>query len=261
MKIIIKKYFVIFAVILGVIAALSQLFAEPFNDEIINKRAVHKKVRNTRDSERIEGMGLLDQIVSMNILPDSISLKVENLVSSHKINEGKSLILYNELKALKKADRIRNFQNLNSFLDAIGNPILLLITGFLFLLFYIYRKSIDWINLSKCFFYLAIMYFTVASVYLIWAFSYEMEIDFVIYLGGIFVAAIFTVIGLLKMIKYVFKPNTSLKENNLIKAIRILFEELLFNIPNNDFLKDEKINDYTESNKKVISKVSKEIGD
>jgi hypothetical protein len=261
MKTTIKQYFVIFAVMIGVIAALSQLFAEPFNKEIINKRSVHKEARDTRDEERVQGMNLLDQIVAMNILPDSISMKAESLVASHKINEERSLTLFNELKSLKKADKIRNFQNLNSFLDAIGNPILLLITGILFTLFFIYRRSINWIKLSRCFIYLAFMYFTVASVYLIWALSVEMEINLLIYIAGILIASLFAVIALLKMIKYLFKPNTSFKEVGLTKAIRILFDEILLNIPKKGFLKEEKINDYTESNTDVISRVSKEIGE
>ena len=248
----------IIAVLTGVIAAMSQLFAPPFNQDVEETRKKHRKARNERDSDRVKSVVLLEDIVNLNILPDSINKQAQNLVSSHYINEKKSKELFDELTTLKNSKKVNGFQNLNIFLASIGNPIFILVTGVLFMILFLNSKKIDWIKLSKSFFYLGMMYLFVASVYLFWVLSPSREIDVIYYLITINIAAIFAVIGIKKLLKYLFKIN-SIEDEKLLKAIRILFRQLLHTIPMKGYVKDEKFIEFTESNNEIINEVAKEI--
>lgn len=237
---------------------MSQLFVSPFMDDVVEKRNEHKQVRNNRDADRVEGIHLLDNFVKLNILPDSLQTKAKELVISHSYNEDKSDQLYKELIALKKSKKVSGFSNLNIFLASIGNPIFILITGFLFIILFIFRRTIDWEKLVKSFLYLGLMYLFVAFVYLFWGFSPTPEIDVVYYIGGIILGSVFATIGLKHLLKYLFKVN-SIKEEKLLKAIRILFKQLLHINLEKGYVKDEKFGEYIESNNDVIRKVTKEV--
>ncbi len=243
---------------IGVVAAMSQVFFDVNSEDVEVVRKEQRTARNERDLKRVEGMQLLVDIRTMNLLPDSLNQKINNLVSSHTISEQKSEKLYVDLVDLKNSKKVRNFPNYNSFADAIGNPFLILITGFLFILLYFFRNTINWIQISKSFIYLGFMYLFVASVYLIWAFSNSLEIHKVYYITGLIFGAIFAAFGLKYLLLYLFKIN-SIEEEKLLKAIRILFRQLLFNIPKKGFIKEEKFVEFTESNNDVINQVAKEV--
>ncbi len=257
-KITIRKYFLIIAVAIGVVAAMSQLFFDVNSEAVIEVRKEQRSARKDRDAKRVMGMDMLNDIYTMNVLPDSLNKKVAELFSEHQIAEKKSEILYSELLNLKNAQKIRNFPNYNSFADAIGNPILILITGILFILLYILRNSIDWKKISKAFIHLGLMYLFVASVYLIWAFSNSLEIHRVYYIVGLIFASIFATFGLNKLTRYLFNVDF-LEKEKYKKIIRLLFRQLLFTIPKKGYVKEDKMIEFTDSNNEVINKVAKEI--
>lgn len=242
----------------GVIAAMSQLFVSPFMHDVQEVRNEHREVRGNRDADRVESVYLLKELIDLKILPDTLNNRAENLVTSHSLNEKKSESLYNELKELKKSKKISGFNNLNIFLANIGNPIFILITGFLFMILYLFRKKINWIKLAESFLYLSLMYLFVASVYLYWAITPEREIEFAYYLGGIILGAVFATIGLKYLLLYLFKVN-SIEEEKLLKAIRILFRQLLHTVPKKNYVKDDKFVEYTESNNRIINEVAETI--
>ncbi len=237
---------------------MSQLFVSPFNEDVEVVRKEHREARKSRDADRIESVHFLNELIKLNILPDSLNQKAENLLVSHRNTEQKSQNLHNELTALKKSKRVNGFKNMNLFLANVGNPIFILVTGILFMILFIFRYKIDWINLAKSFFYLSLMYLFVASVYLYWALTPEREIDFVYYLCGIFLGAICATLGLKQLLLYLFKVN-SIEEEKLLKAIRILFKQLLHTVPKKNFVKEEKFVEYTQSNNKIINKVTETI--
>jgi len=249
---------VILAVMTGVIAAMSQLFTSPFMPDVIEKRKEHRQARDKRDFDRVESVHFIDELVKLNILPDSLNSKAKNLVSSHSLNTNKSKILYGELKKVKESKKVNGFNNLNIFLANMGNPIFILITGILFMILFIFRKRIDWLKLSKSFLYLSLMYLFVASVYLIWGISNSMEIHKIYYVTGLVFASFFAMLGLRSLLFYLFKIN-SIEEEKLLKAIRILFRQLLHNVPKKDFVKDDKFVEFTESNNQVINEVAETI--
>ena len=257
-KITIRKYFLIIAVAIGVVAAMSQLFFDVNNVTVTEKRKEQQLARKDRDSKRVMGMKVLGDIYAMNVLPDSLNKKVAELVSEHQKVEKKSEALYAELLTLKDAQKVRNFKNWNTFFGSIGNPVFILITGILFIIFYILRNSIDWKKLSKAFIYLGLMYLFVASVYLIWAFSNSLEIHKVYYIVGLIFASIFAAFGLNKLTRYLFNVDF-LEKEKYKKIIRLLFRQLLFTIPKKGYVKEDKMIEFTDSNNEVINKVAKEI--
>ncbi|EDP94139.1 hypothetical protein U8527_06700 [Kordia algicida OT-1] len=242
----------------GVIAAMSQLFSPPFNEDVQEVRKEHREARNNRDTDRVESVLLLQELINLKILPDTLNSRAENLVTSHSLNEKKSESLYNDLKALKKSKKVNGFQNLNIFLANMGNPVFILITGILFMILFLFRKRIDWLKLSKSFLYLSLMYLFVSSVYLIWGISNSMEIHKIYYVTGLVFASLFAMLGLRSLLFYLFKIN-SIEEEKLLKAIRILFRQLLHTVPKKNYVKDDKFVEYTESNNRIINEVAETI--
>lgn len=244
----------------GVIAAMSQLFTSPFMVDVEQIRKEHKGARNHRDLDRVASVKLLNDFIQLESVPDSLRIKAQNLVKSHSIHEAKSEKLYKELTSLKKSKKVKGFKNINLFLANFGNPLFIFVTGLLFIFLYRFRKNIDWKNLVKSFPYIGLMYLFVSLVYLIWVFNPRREIEFGYYITGILFASIFAVIGLKKLLMHLFKINNiDIEKEKLLKAIRILFKQLLKTNFDKGFVKEEKIGDYIETSNETISKVNREI--
>ncbi|KAB8152798.1 hypothetical protein EZY14_012890 [Kordia sp. TARA_039_SRF] len=235
-----------------------QMFFPVNNETIIDKRKEQRTARSERDSKRIEAIKTLYEIKALNILDDSLNDRVSNLLSEHDKAEQNSETLYNELLELKELDKVRNFADWNAFWGSMGNPFFLLITGIIFILLFIFRRNIDWISISKSFIYLGLMYIFVSLVYLIWGFSNSLEIHKIYYIVGLIFAGIFATFGLNYLIKCLFQFSHT-GEERYKKIIRILFQQILHDIPENGFIKEDKMNEFTESNTEIISKVYKEV--
>lgn len=218
-KTIIRKYFIIGAVIIGTITALSQLFTEVYPKDISDARSIHVKSRNLRDQNRIQAFSLLEKINKTGDFSEDLLIESKKLILEHKKNEKESLSNYVNLKKVKASHKVNGFPNLNSFLDGIGMPVLVFVIAIIFFLLYVYRKSINFTEISKSFLFVSLLCFFSSSVYLIWALSPELEINRAIYISGLICSSLVAVLFLTKFLKHIFNNDKEYKLQKAINAI------------------------------------------
>lgn len=193
---------------LGVSAPFAQLFTEVHPKDIETARNEHIDARDLRDDNRVDGMQLLEKSLYCpeELTQDEI-IRGRLLILEHKLNEKKSLELYATLSAVKDSHVISGFPNFNSFLNGIGNPIFILIIGFVSFLLY---RSIDTIDKSKMknfFLLVTLICSAVAGTYLVWVFNPGREMHQYFYLILFIITAIFCAFLLNKITKYLTYNN------------------------------------------------------
>lgn len=145
-------------------------------------RKALKEYRSARDKNREDAFKMLNTLTNDSLNASSLFYKnsiilAKNLIEEHVYNEKETIRLYQELKKVKNANKIRGFKTLNSFLMGIGNPILIAIIGFFFLLMHLRRNKINWKVLPRAYFLSAsIICLSISFVYTIWAMVDESDI-------------------------------------------------------------------------------------
>lgn len=201
-RILCKNIIIIFLISIGVLASLSQAFVSTYPEDIKEARNTFFNSKETRDKNREDAFKLLISLVndSLKLSSEKEIILAKKLIEEHSINEKETIRLHEELKKVKKSNEIRGFKTLNSFLYGIGNPILIGIIGFLFLLMHLRRKKIDWEDLTKAYFLSAsIICIAISLLYLTWGLVELKEIARYWYiLIGVFCA--FIIVGIAKLI-------------------------------------------------------------
>ncbi|WP_452601932.1 hypothetical protein [Pontimicrobium sp. MEBiC06410] len=211
--------FIIGAVIIGTITALSQLFADAFPEDISIARSKLSHSKKIRYEKGLEAIALLEKINESERLPKSLFIESKNIILEYNEYKKKTINNASNLKKIKNSHKINGFPNLNSFLDGIGMPVLVFVIAIIFFLLYVYRKVINFNEISKSFLFVSLLCFFSSSVYLIWALSPKLEINKAIYISGLICSSIVAVLFLIKFLKYIFNSDKEYKLQKAITAI------------------------------------------
>ena len=214
----IKKYFIVGAVVLGSIAALSQIFVSAYPEEITKTKSLHTNAKKLRYQNRIDAFALLEKINKNIDLPEDVLKESKELILDHSKNERDVIVYTKKLKEVKAAHKVNGFANWNAFLGGIGSPTLLFVVAIIFLILYLYRNSIDLKEISKSYIFISTACLFTSLVYLIWGFSPKKEISYIFYMVGIVFTSIFSTLFLIRFLKFLFSNQREVKLQKALNA-------------------------------------------
>lgn len=204
-------------------ASLSQALVDDNPEEVVIARKEFRKYHDLQNENRSDAILLLKEMANNPnaITQDKIDRALD-LVEEHDFNERKSSELHTDLKNLKAFYEVRGFESLNAFLNGIGLPIFILMIGFIFIILYINKETINWDRMTKSFLPASLLCFIISFVYLLWAISPDTDIDHIFYIAGLVAVSIVGAFFVKIVIVNLFR--VSYEGFNLKEGIRNIFD-------------------------------------
>lgn len=215
--------------------------------------ATYKPMIDTRDSSY---NSLLNKLKDRQINIDNYYDEYNLITKEYKNNHKNYLAIKNRLKT---EDSILGYTSLKNFALSVGIRFFVLIVS----LFYFSSKIKQYYeSKNQRIFYLIIssLFVLTSSYWFTWSLVYKVnslgEYDFEHWHQN----ALLIVSPILILVSsyFLFKHYQTIEER-LKKVISILFDQILYVIPEKGYVKQEKESEYTKLNSKVIIEVGKEI--
>ncbi len=254
----IRKTFVIVAVVIGVIAASSQLFVETRPADIQNARKDNVAFRNDRDKTRDEILLFLETQIKENTLEKSANQRAKQLLTTYNIKAKKSDLAFSKLKSVKADHNIRGYLHLNAFLQGIGLPLYIFFTSLIIYIIGIFLKREKYSPVGNLVKIIARISFVTSLTYIYWALNPQAELHQAVYVVNLLFAAYFTS----KLVVWVLKKNffniPYLKYDKLINALTRMVDYVILEV-NEEFVSEEQKGDFVKSYDNKLDEISKTI--
>ncbi len=254
----IRKTFVIAAVVIGVIAAYSQLFFETKPSAIENARKDNVYFRNDRDKTRDEILAFLETQVKEKTLDKSINDRAKQLLNTYNSKAEKSDIAFAKLKTIKADYRIRGYRHINAFLQGIGLPLYIFFTAIVIYIVGIFLKREKYNPVGNLVKLIAKISFVTSLTYIYWALNPQADVHQAVYVVNLLIAAYFTS----KVVVWVLKKNffniPHLKHHKLINALTRMIDYVILEV-NEKFISEEQKVDFVKSYDDQLDEIAKTI--
>ncbi len=253
----IRKSFVILAVVLSVIAAYSQLFADPNPEEIIFAKIENNICRNERDQVRDHIFDLIGSEINKQSSSDNFNSEMSSLLELYTVKKHESFAAHKHLLITRQRYMFNGFPHLNSFLAGIGIPLsFFLLTLILFILGYFLKRE-NYKNVSKSIFLIAQVSIIVSVTYIIWALYPSSDLPRYVYVFFLLLAS-FCSLRLISwfMNSYFENEKILIAQQKLKNVISRLFDYVIIEI-SDQFIAENQKKAYIESYDNEIKRISK----
>ena len=245
------------AVVLSVITAYSQLFADPNPEEIILARNENNICRNERDQVRDYIFDLIRGEISKQSNLDNFSLEMSSLLELYAVKKNESFAAHKHLLVTRQQHMFNGFPHLNSFLAGIGIPLsFFLLTLILYVLGYFLKRE-NYKNVSKSIFLIAQVSIVISVTYIVWALYPSSDLPRYVYVFFLLLAS-FCSLRLISwfMNSYFENEKISIAQQKLKIVISRLFDYVIIEI-NDQFIAEDQKKAYIESYDNEIKRISK----
>lgn len=255
----IRKAFIIFFLITGVIFAFSQLFSETKPKKIERARKENTAFREDRDKTRDEILILLENHINKLEASSEFSEEASRLLNIYHKKSVNSDLAYSNLNKVKESHKVFGFRHLNAFLGSLGLPVFIFSLSIVFYVIQVFFKRIDYIELAALIKLISVTSLIVSLTYLYWVFNPREEIDQAIYITALLVASYITYRMIVWILNKSFFNNPNLANyEKFRKALVKLFDYVIIEI-NDEFIKEDQKVDFIKSYDNEINKIGKII--
>lgn len=253
----IRKSIIITAVIIGIIAAFSQLLTESNPKEISTARANNKCDRENRDYTRDEILTLLENhLVAKTIDKDVFDLKAAELLSVYKQKAAASNEAIKILNETKASYKFRGFDNVNTFLANFGVYLFGSIMALLLYLFSIHLMREKYSSTGKSLKFISQAMFAVFFTYFLWSVNPNNDLYRSTYIGALLLTSYFAFKGLAYLLKNNLFSLPYIQYDKLRNAVSRLFDILIIDV-NDRFVKEDQKKEYIKFYGQEIKEINK----